>query len=140
MAVRSETQKRIEKAREYMDKRSLSGILFTSPENVFYMSGFTGYGDADLLITKDKQYILTDFRYNEQVKVECPEYVQINQNSENMKATGALLLENGLARVGYENRTVLFSAMEELKKSSKGVRLVKIDDFTEGLRIVKSEE
>ena len=43
-------RKRIEQLREMMKEKYIFGVYVTSPENVFYLSGFTGFGDARLLI------------------------------------------------------------------------------------------
>jgi len=49
----------------------VDAALITSPQNRFYLSGFTG-STATLVITSKKAWILTDSRYITQVKSECP--------------------------------------------------------------------
>ncbi|MEQ8236824.1 MAG: Xaa-Pro peptidase family protein [Syntrophomonadaceae bacterium] len=62
---------RIERIRSYMREQRLDAFLVSKPENVRYLSGFTGGADAWLLVSADENYILTDGRYLEQVGREC---------------------------------------------------------------------
>ena len=43
----------------------LDGFFVTNLKNVYYLSGFTGSAGA-LVVTRDKQYFITDFRYQSQ--------------------------------------------------------------------------
>ena len=45
-----------------------------------YLSGFTGTSGA-LIISKDKQYLITDFRYIDQATKQAPNYEIINRKS-----------------------------------------------------------
>ena len=130
---------RIGKIRKYMEENNLDGVFYTSPENVFYMSGFSGYGDGTLIITQKDLLILTDFRYNQQVIEECPDYCHIDQNSENMVVTAELIRKLGLKRVGFENETISYAWFTELSNASPDVTYVGIGGITETFRIVKNE-
>ena len=139
-ATHEESIKRIAKVRDFMDEKALDAVFYTSQENVFYLSGFTGYGDATLLITKKEQFILTDFRYNEQVIVECPDYEHVNMRSDSMPATADLMLSKGLRSVGFEDETILYTWVKSLAEEAPNIKFTGIGNFTEGLRIVKSED
>jgi len=62
---------RLEKLRSLMGENTTS--LISSKANIFYYSGFTSE-DARLLITPDKQYIITDSRYTIQAHQQAPEF------------------------------------------------------------------
>jgi Xaa-Pro aminopeptidase len=57
-----------------MGENRLDVFLVTKPENIRYLSAFSGGSDAMLVISFDRQYILTDGRYTEQAKRECPDW------------------------------------------------------------------
>ncbi len=65
---------RIELFREKLSEKQIESALVTSWQNVFYLSGFTGFGDAFIFITQESQYILTDSRYLVQAKEECVDF------------------------------------------------------------------
>ncbi len=59
-------KRRCEKLRDFLSLDEKSAVFFSHSKDVFYFSGFTG-SKAFLLITSDKAYLITDFRYFEQV-------------------------------------------------------------------------
>ncbi|MGX7404766.1 aminopeptidase P family N-terminal domain-containing protein, partial [Enterococcus camelliae] len=55
---------RVEKLRSAMKKEKIDGFLVTSPYNLRYLTNFTGTTGL-AVITLDKAYFVTDFRYTE---------------------------------------------------------------------------
>jgi Xaa-Pro aminopeptidase len=53
-------RQRIEKLRREMQQNNMEAFLVTSPENIRYLSGFTGGRDAKLMVSHVKKYIITD--------------------------------------------------------------------------------
>ena len=84
---------RIQKVRLMMKEKSICGVYVSSAENVFYLSGFTGFGDARLFITKYTAVIITDSRYTLQVKEQCPEYKLILSSALNVAAIEKIVKE-----------------------------------------------
>lgn len=62
---------RLEKLRSLMEENT--AVFISGKANIFYYSGFTS-DDARLLITPDKQYIITDSRYTIQAREQAPEF------------------------------------------------------------------
>lgn len=60
------------KAQEKLKEKSFDAILVSSIPNITYLTGFSGFSkderEAFMLITKNKQYILTDKRYIDEIK------------------------------------------------------------------------
>jgi len=83
---------RLERVQERLGAEGVSALLVTSlPHshllpNVYYLSGFTGSAAA-LLITTRRRFILTDFRYHEQVRQQADPGFELVDN------TGKKLLE-----------------------------------------------
>lgn len=53
------------------------GALITGSENLRYLSGFTG-SSGMLLLHPEVKYLITDFRYIEQGKAQCPGYTVVD--------------------------------------------------------------
>jgi len=80
--------------------------LFVSDEsNVRYLSGYTNH-DAFLLLTADgKHFLLTDSRYDEQARSECPAFeVVLTQGAKGgmPRALADLCAQHGVAKLGFE--------------------------------------
>ncbi len=90
--VRSERviRGRINKLRSFMDDNGLDAFLVSKPENIMYLSGFSGGSDARLLVSADQQYILTDARYFEQVKRESPEWELIEESTSTLDSLASI--------------------------------------------------
>ncbi|MCC2686097.1 MAG: Xaa-Pro dipeptidase, partial [Paenibacillaceae bacterium] len=56
---------RLKRIREIMVKRQVEALLVTNDINRRYLTGFTGTSGY-VLITAQRAYLLTDFRYMEQ--------------------------------------------------------------------------
>lgn len=61
---------RLTKLRQLMAQLDYQALLLTEPLNIRYLSGFSG-SSASLLITAERQFLLTDYRYTEQAQTEC---------------------------------------------------------------------
>jgi Xaa-Pro aminopeptidase len=48
---------RIEKIRDHLQRQKIDAFLVCNPENIRYLSGFTGGYDARLFITAQRKYI-----------------------------------------------------------------------------------
>lgn len=70
---------RVNKLRTLMKKNDLSGFLVTSPYNLRYLTNFTGTTGL-AVITLDKAFFITDFRYTEQAAEQAQGF-EIIQNS-----------------------------------------------------------
>ena len=59
---------KLEQLRSFIAQKHLDGVIVLSEYNRRYLSGFTGTSGA-LLITKEDQYLITDFRYIEYLQL-----------------------------------------------------------------------
>ncbi|HBG01555.1 MAG TPA: hypothetical protein DDW87_08295, partial [Firmicutes bacterium] len=70
-ATRRSNMDRITRIREQLHGEGADVFLVSNPVNRRYLTGFTG--SAGLVwISSTRQAIMTDFRYFEQVKAQCP--------------------------------------------------------------------
>ncbi|MCL5438729.1 MAG: Xaa-Pro peptidase family protein [Patescibacteria group bacterium] len=106
---------RLSKVKNDIEKRKFDTILVSSVSNIAYLTGFSGFlsleREAFLLITKDKNYILTDGRYINAVKYLIPDFelVEISSSMPFEKALEKLSEKHKIKKIGIEenNLTVL---------------------------------
>ena len=61
---------------QYIKEQELTGAILLSPINLHYFAGFTGT-TGFAIITEDKAFMITDFRYTEQATKQCEGYTVI---------------------------------------------------------------
>lgn len=129
------------KVRHELEKRQLDGAFFSQIDNVRYVSGYTG-DDAYLVLTKDKQYFLTDPRYTEQAAQECPDWEIVNWR-QSRKAAADVAAElcrlQGCHAVGYEATALNVDNFQKLQDGT-GAELCSISGLVEVFRAVKTSE
>ena len=86
-AIEQAKANRLRRVRAEMAEKDLEALLVTSPQNIFYLSGFAGTS-ALLVITAENARLLTDFRYLEQAGRQAPawECVQVGVKREETAA------------------------------------------------------
>ncbi len=128
---------RIDRIRYKLEENKLDAILVSKPENIRYLSGFTGGSDAVLLLSSQNQYIFTDSRYTEQVQRECPGW---DLRLEKPPGREELInLSRLYKRIGFESQFVTHYEYMELNKNLIG-QLIPLSGLVEELRLIKDEE
>ena len=123
---------RIEKLLNYDE---YSAHLITSPENLYYFSGFTG-GEGALFIDRENRILLTDSRYTYQAKEEAKDFLIID--------TAETPLSEFLKKfqkkvIGFEDSFVTFKEFLGLKKASGEHALIPASDKISAVRMIKDE-
>lgn len=129
---------RINKVRLMMKEKDICAVYVSSPENVFYLSGFTGFGDARLFITKEKAAIITDSRYMLQVKEQCPDYELILSWALNVGAIEKVVQEEQVNVIAFEE-SITYKSFCELQTKYRDISFVTIGDFFTVIRDIKNE-
>ncbi|AMB94687.1 M24 family metallopeptidase [Aerococcus sanguinicola] len=65
-------KRRIKKLQDLLKEEDIKAFYVSNPYNIRYLSGFTGTS-AKVLVTQEKAYLITDFRYREQAESQCPD-------------------------------------------------------------------
>ncbi|HWR44917.1 aminopeptidase P family protein [Sporomusa sp.] len=127
-------QQRLVNLYELMTTHCLDGIVVTKPESRQYFSGFAG-SSGMLVISRQSQRLLTDFRYIEQAKQQAPLYQIVRHGAAIYDTLAETVKELGLARIGFESDFVTWEVYQKLSDCLGETELspVKLD----GLRIVK---
>ncbi|WP_282001939.1 M24 family metallopeptidase [Veillonella denticariosi] len=63
----------LNRLQQYIKEQELTGVILVSPTNLHYFAGFTG-STGFAVITAEKAFMITDFRYTEQAQTQCEGY------------------------------------------------------------------
>jgi Xaa-Pro aminopeptidase len=130
-------KRRIEAIRYQLKKKQIKSLLVTKPANVTYTTGFLG-DDSWALITSRAVYLLTDSRYTEQAKNECPVCKIIERDKPMVEAVAELLKKLKFVRGIAVEKSSSLAVFEELKKHVK-VRLKAVANIIESARSIKDK-
>ena len=124
---------RLEKIRAKMKEKELCALLVTSGENRRYVTGF-GSSAGNVLITMGKAYFIVDFRYIEAAKKGANPDITVTQLKKTfMEDLAEIVKEQGIKRIGFENRTMSVFDFENYK-AQIDAEFVAFDD---GIEIVR---
>ncbi|HHY42016.1 MAG TPA: aminopeptidase P family protein [Thermoanaerobacterales bacterium] len=131
-------QVRVNNLAKKLSENNLEGLIVSKPENIYYISGFSGEGIA--IITGSQNYIITDFRYSEQAKHETSfEVVEIGSGVSHFSIAHNIIKELGLLTIGFERHSLTVKEYDNLISHFKNIKLLKTDGLIEELRIIKDE-
>jgi len=129
---------RLENLRREFSKQNIDALLVGKPANRVYLSGFTGtYGF--LVITGDRAYLLTDFRYRDQAEEQAPGFDIIMCNSKIGKTIKDIIRTGRIKRLGFEADFFTFKQYKDLKEEMDEVELIPAVGLTEKLRAEKED-
>ncbi len=133
---------RLRKLRELIAEQGLEGLLISQPDNLRYLSGFTGSGW--LLISGRDAMLALDFLYVEQAKQESPhfEITRIRQELHNWLP--GLVCDLGWHKLGFEANLISYGAYQKLSEAVRArqvnLELVPTTGIVEQLRSIKEPE
>lgn len=130
-------QARIKHLMEKLFENNIDGLIVNKPENIFYITGFSGEGLT--IITGQQNFIITDFRYTEQAQHETTgfEIVETRPGVSLFLIAYNLIKELGLNTIGVESRSLSVKEYDELSVYFKNINLIKTDGLIEELRTIK---
>lgn len=127
---------RVERLRSLFDQAGIEALYVTNQENRYYLSGFSGTAGA-LLISRYESYLLTDFRYIEQAKRECPEFKVKEVPGAYSDALLEIIMSAGISHLGFEGDYLTYNQFLEIKNKFSGVKLKPLNNFVGELRLCK---
>ena len=129
---------RVDKLRVAMEKEGVAGFLITSPYNLRYLTNFTGTTGL-AVITLDKAFFVTDFRYTEQAAVQAKGYEIVQNTGPIFEEVAKICQQEELASLAFEESFVSFADYALLEDLIEETPLVPISGMIEALREVKDE-
>ncbi len=129
-----------EKLLAYITKKKWDAFYIHRPENVRYISGYSG-GDAYLLIMPHVWYLLTDPRCMEHAQTECPDYKCVDWRPYGSipACLGAIAREEKIHTIAFEADCVNIQFYNQLQ-SVTSCQLIPTEGVIEEFRTVKTEE
>jgi len=130
---------RLRKLRDELAAWDLDALLVADSANIRYLTCFTGsYGV--LLLTHDAGYVLTDSRYAEQARAECPDFTLVPVENNWTQGAKAVIEDLRLGRVGFEDHALNYRNWSELEAALPFARLIPARDLVEQHRMVKDAD
>jgi Xaa-Pro aminopeptidase len=133
---------RLQKCRKLIADKGLDGLIISQPDNLRYLSGFTGSGW--LLISERDAILALDFLYVEQAKQESSGFdiTRIKQEPHNWLP--GLVLDLGWRKLGFEATHISHDAYQKLAEAIQAkqaaIELFATTGVVEQLRAVKEPE
>jgi Xaa-Pro aminopeptidase len=135
--------KRLWKLRTSIAKKGLDALLLSQPENIHYLSGFTG-SSGWLLISGQNTILATDFRYVEQAKGESPDFEIIRTKGELCDWLPGLVADLGWHKLSFEANFISYEGYHKLSEAIKtkqvNLEFVPTTSIVEQLRSIKEPE
>jgi Xaa-Pro aminopeptidase len=140
---RNSKMERLRKLRKLIAEKGLDALLISQPENLRYLSGFTG-SSGWLLISGQSAILATDFRYVEQAKEESPDFEIIQIKQELHDWLPGLVFDLGWHKLGFEANLISYNGYQKLGEAIQAkqinLELVPTTGIVEHLRSIKEPE
>ncbi len=102
----------------------IDGIFVTSELNQYYLTGFS-FTDGYVLVTREKSYVITDFRYIEAAEAEVGKEFEILMPGDMRLEIAALLKENGVNKLYFEDNTLSCADYLRFTELFEGTEMVR---------------
>ncbi len=143
--IKSFINKRIKRCRDAMAERRIDTLIVVLPQDVRYFTGFSGE-DSVFVLSAKRKILITDSRFTEQLKHECPGLPLFIRKGSMSQAASEVLGKWGLIGktkkklfIGIESDAVTLNEFSRYKKAI-GSSLKKTDSLASELRLIKDEE
>lgn len=131
-------QARLSRLRALLLEKRLEALFVTGSVNRHYLSGFTG-SSGYLLITANKAYLLTDFRYMSQAPEQAKHFEVVEHRPKVSETLKELLGRERIRELGFEQQHMTYAAYVSYAAELADIRLTPTDSLVERLRMVKDE-
>lgn len=129
---------RVSNVQNKLIDRKLDAVLITSPYNLRYVSNFTGTTGLSV-ITQDKAFFVTDFRYMEQAADQAKGFEIVQNFGPILEEVAKIIDQEQLKNIGFEADHVTYTEFQQMKDLF-AAELVPVTGLIEELRLVKDEE
>ncbi|MBM7542425.1 M24 family metallopeptidase [Amphibacillus cookii] len=129
---------KIKQVREVLIEQDLDALIITNAYNRRYISQFTGTAGV-VLITRDKQFFITDFRYIEQANQQALDFEIIEHKKSAIDELHLLSEQYQLKRIGFEQNDFSFAMFQQYDQRIEA-KLIPTDQIIENIRMIKTDE
>lgn len=129
---------RTAKVQSILKEQDLDAMIVSSQYNLRYVSNFTGSAGLSI-ITQDKAFFITDFRYTEQATNQAAHMTIIEHKGNIQGEIEKLIQDNNIQSIGFEKNHVTYSEYETMK-DRLSAKLIPVENIIEDLRTIKDEQ
>ncbi|WP_028309475.1 M24 family metallopeptidase [Desulfitibacter alkalitolerans] len=130
---------RIDKVRAYLEEKDMDAFLIMKPQNIRYLSGFTG-SNCQLIITRSKNFLITDFRYIEQAKEHSHNYQVLKQEKKMIDVVKDICLQERIKQIAFEEDQMVYKMYETYYQALKPIYFIPSSEFLTQIRAIKDYE
>lgn len=114
-------------------------LLVTHKKNQYYLTGFD-FDDGIVLVTREKSYLLTDFRYIEAARDETdPAFEVMIMPADRKKMFAELFSHNHVRTVAFEESHLSYASVASYQRLLEGYRMIPSGGVLEQMRIRKDQ-
>lgn len=124
---------KFEKVKQLLEDKKLDAVVILSPYNRRYLSLFTGSSGA-LVLTKDRRFLVTDFRYTVQAGEQAVDFEVVKQQGALLDSIAELTNELDIKTIGFEGDLITYQQYAALCST---MELVDISGEIEKIRMIK---
>jgi len=117
----------------------IDALLVTKPQNVRYVTGFSGSTGACLVRKDGSGVFVTDPRYDVQAAEEVEGFQVVVTRDPALKEAGKRAADEGIGSLGIEGAHMTVLARKELAEVAPDARMVETDRVIEHVRSIKEE-
>ncbi|CUU05541.1 Xaa-Pro aminopeptidase [Candidatus Thermokryptus mobilis] len=131
---------KVENVRKKLEEIDIDAILINHLPNIRYLTGFSG-SSALCVITREKSFFITDFRYREQAKIQVKGFkrlIAVNESFFELIERKKIL--KGLRKIGFEAEHLAFLTLAKIRAKFKKIKLIPTYNFIEEISAIKTNE
>lgn len=129
----------LEKLKKKLKEEEVGGLLITNETNVHYITNFTG-SESVLLITPERDYLFTDFRYVEQAQQDIPWIMIVEKKVSLIKTICGKLKRLKIKKLYIESLYLTFDQYDEIRRNTNEIHIVPTKGIIEEYRKRKTSE
>ncbi|UCG15876.1 MAG: aminopeptidase P family protein [Phycisphaerales bacterium] len=129
---------RIHRCRAEMAKNKLWAYLLTNRPDHYYLAGFSGE-DSALLVTRKAVWVISDGRFEESIRKECPWATVTLRKGQLAAEIGMVCKRLRLKAVGVQTDHLSIDEHAAIRKAAKPTRLVKAPPIVNTMRLCKDQ-
>lgn len=134
------TKTRLERFKDIIAASNAGAALVTSEVNQCWVSDFD-FSDGYVLVTPDKAYVITDFRYIEAAKAELSSEFEAIRPKSMYDEIYDILKSNGVDTVMFEEATLAVRTLTTFENKMPDIKFVPgASEALDGLREIKDEK
>jgi Xaa-Pro aminopeptidase len=119
---------RLSRLRARCAEAGVDAVLLARPQNVTYVSGFTGSAGL-AVVTGREAHLIVDFRYVEQAAAQAPDLPRLHAKGPLLDGAADLLRQMGARRIGIEEEFLPVGQYRKLAAAVAPAEVVPVEGF-----------